>query len=141
MEKTTKMRACNQATAHLRKSFSKKFTQPSMTVPDQTMSMRTMLERHTKGLPLDGKGRQAIYEDDGQPTGGVNPKTLDLVDLQSRMLATRNQITDLTNKLEHDKKIAAAKRAEAEKAEAEERESLRKILRERTDSKPDYKTV
>lgn len=53
--------------------------QPSLTVPDQTMSMRQILARHSRGLPISN-GKEPIYhgEDDYIP----DPRTLDLVDRQ-----------------------------------------------------------
>jgi hypothetical protein len=33
----------------------KVFTMPSETIPDQTMSMRELLDRHARGLPVDAK--------------------------------------------------------------------------------------
>lgn len=59
----------------------KKFTQPSLTVPDQTMSMRTMIERYAKGLPI-ADAKEEIWDDDIDQTMGINPRSLDLVDLQ-----------------------------------------------------------
>jgi hypothetical protein len=63
----------------------KVFTQPSLTVPDQTMSMRTMIERYAKGLPI-GEGKEEIWDDDIDQTMGINPRTLDLVDIQELKL-------------------------------------------------------
>lgn len=44
------------------------FTLPSMTIPDQTMSIPEIMERYVKGLPLSA-GRVPVYEgeDDDLP--------------------------------------------------------------------------
>jgi hypothetical protein len=55
------------------------FTQPSQTVPDQTMSMRTILERYARGLPVGGRLDEYYDEDDTMP----DYRTLDLVDIQN----------------------------------------------------------
>lgn len=56
------------------------FTKPSMTIPEQALSMRQILDRYAKGLPLGGNDvSSAIYDEE---SNGVNPKTLDLVDLE-----------------------------------------------------------
>jgi len=55
--------------------------QPSMTIPDQTMSMRTILDRYARGLPIGGT-REGIFDDETETTRGINPKTLDLTDIQ-----------------------------------------------------------
>jgi hypothetical protein len=76
----------------------KTFTQPSLTVPDQTMSMRTMIERYAKGLPI-GDGKEEIWDDDIDQTMGINPRTLDLVDIQE--LKMKN--SEIIKKSKNDK--------------------------------------
>jgi len=39
-------------------------TQPSKTVPDQTMSVRTIMDRYAKGLPIAGGMRKPEYYGD-----------------------------------------------------------------------------
>lgn len=56
----------------------KKFTQPSLTIPDQTMSLETLLERYTRGLPIGGRSDVYYDEDDTMP----DYKTLDLAEIQ-----------------------------------------------------------
>lgn len=53
------------------------FTQPSMTVPDQTMSIRTILERYSRGLPIGGRTDEYYDEDDTMP----DYRTLDLTEI------------------------------------------------------------
>lgn len=54
--------------------------EPSMTVPDQTLSMREIVDRYTRGLPIDA----AIYDayDDGDDFL-PDPKTLDLAEREA----------------------------------------------------------
>lgn len=54
------------------------FTQPSQTVPDQTMSIKTILERYTRGLPIGGRTDIYYDEDDTMP----DYRTLDLAEIQ-----------------------------------------------------------
>ena len=54
------------------------FTQPSMTVPDQSMSIKTILERYARGLPVGGRLDEYYDEEDTLP----NPLTLDLAERQ-----------------------------------------------------------
>jgi hypothetical protein len=51
-------------------------TLPSMTIPDQTMSIRTIVDRYTRGLPVTGF--TPVYE--GEDYYIPDPKTLDLVE-------------------------------------------------------------
>lgn len=51
----------------------------SQTIPDQTMSIRQILQRYASGQPLDVYNQgEAIWDEEGS---GINPKTLDLSEL------------------------------------------------------------
>ncbi|QCQ85134.1 hypothetical protein [Blackfly microvirus SF02] len=65
--------------------FPKKYevnNKPSMTVPDQTMSISTILERYARGLPVGGSNRVPIYngEDDD-----IMPPNWEKLDLSERV--------------------------------------------------------
>lgn len=79
-----------------------KFTQPSQTVPDQTMSIKTIMERYAKGLPI-ADGFTPIYEDDDYDSNGINPRTLDLVDIQELKAENKSKIEYLENKVKEAK--------------------------------------
>lgn len=67
-------------------TFPKKYeknNQPSLTVPDQTMSIRTILERHSRGLPIDGV-KVPIW----------NGEEDDMPDFRTLDLAEREQLAD-----------------------------------------------
>lgn len=53
------------------------FTQPSLTIPDQTMSIQTILERYARGLPIGGRNDEYYDEDDTMP----DYRTLDLTEI------------------------------------------------------------
>lgn len=60
------------------KQLYKKFG-PSQTIPDQTMSIRQIMQRYASGQPLDVYNQgEAIWDEEGE---GINPKTLDLSEL------------------------------------------------------------
>jgi len=71
------------------------FTQPSLTVPDQSMSIGEIIRRFASGLPLGGQ-RVPLYEDEGEDMfDGVNPKSLDITerhDILHARLAERDSI-------------------------------------------------
>jgi len=78
-------------------SFEKKnriFTMPSMTVPDQTMSIRTILERHARGLPVGGRLDEYYDEEDDLP----DPRTLDLAERQELEELYKFEINEINNK-------------------------------------------
>lgn len=53
----------------------KVFTEPTLTVPDQAMTVREILERYASGMPLDGQAGEPFYDEESE---GINLKTLDL---------------------------------------------------------------
>jgi len=73
-------------------------TKPSETIPDQTMSMRTILNRFAQGLPV-AEGKDPIYDEENESMG-INPKRLDLVDLQQIRLENEDKIKRLQKKME-----------------------------------------
>lgn len=118
------MKVYNTLNVHERKLPKKAFKKPSQTVPDQTMSMRELLERHAKGLGLEN-AKTAIYEEEGQQSSGINPKTLDLVDIQEISMNNEERIKELKTKAETEWKT---NRAEQLKREQEEAEFKQKVL-------------
>ncbi len=69
-----------------------KNSQPSLTVPDQTMSIRTILERHSRGLPISSLGNP-IYNgpDDDLP----DFRTLDLAERQELAHQYKDEIQQI----------------------------------------------
>jgi hypothetical protein len=72
------------------------FTQPSQTIPDQTMSMRTILERYARGLPVGGNDDIYYDEEDTMP----DYRTLDLTEIQE----LQNEVKTTFEK--HRKKVS-----------------------------------
>ena len=54
-------------------------SKPGLTIPDQTMNIRTILERHSRGLPIDGV-KIPIW--DGEDNDLPDWRTLDLSERQ-----------------------------------------------------------
>jgi len=77
---------------------------PSITIPDQTMSIRTILERYAKGLPIQGEKTNPFYDTD-EISEGLDLRKLDLVDMQE--LAKKNK--EIIG--QHKKGIEARKKA------------------------------
>jgi hypothetical protein len=75
----------------------KVFTQPSMTIPDQSMSIKTILERYARGLPVGGRLDEYYDEEDTLP----NPLTLDLAERQE----LAEQFTTEINEIKSRKKV------------------------------------
>ena len=103
--------------------------QPSLTVPDQTMSLRVILERYAKGLPLVGNPAQPIYtpEEDLESSLGVDLRTLDLSEIKELKDSVNQEVREIKER--HKKHFD-------EKQKAKQKEDLRKeIEKEIEDSK------
>lgn len=81
----------------------RKISAKSETIPNQAMSLRELIDRYRRGMPIPGSSNEPKFG--GEDMLGINPATLDLVDRQIIM----------------EKGIAAAEEYnyEKEKAEAE----------------------
>lgn len=99
---------------------------PSMTVPDQTLSMRQILDRYTRGLPIDASVR--IPEaDDAEDEFYPDIAYMDLADVQRLRDDAAERVRELKAKAKSEAdaakaarlvKTAAAKRHEAQSGEA-----------------------
>jgi hypothetical protein len=90
------------------------FTMPSETQPDQTMSIRTILENHTRGLPITGNDPKTAIWDDA--SNGIDPRTMDLVDIQNYY----DSVEDMKQTYEKTKKRKLEENKKwADKVEAE----------------------
>ena len=69
-------------------------TLPSMTIPDQTMSIRTIVDRYAKGLPVTAF--TPIYE--GEDFYMPDPKTLDLVDRAELLENVKQEVESLKSR-------------------------------------------
>lgn len=63
--------------------------EPSLTVPDRTMSLREIAIRYTHGQLPVGYGMNDGFGDEDEVNMGVDPRSLDLVEIQE--LSMRNQ--------------------------------------------------
>jgi hypothetical protein len=69
-------------------------TLPSMTIPDQTMSIRTIVDRYAKGLPVSAF--TPIYE--GEDFYMPDPKTLDLVERAELLENVKQEVESLKSR-------------------------------------------
>lgn len=79
---TAKITVWHNQNVHLRPQKGKEFPLPSKAIPDQSMSIKEMLEKHSNGETFD-LARTPLYTEDSSPEQlGIDVRTLDLVDLQ-----------------------------------------------------------
>ena len=92
------------------------FTQPSETIPDQTLTIRQILDRYSRGIPMDIKVEtwdENADIDDILP----NPKTMDLVDRQEYALQAKAELETIKATLNNKKPKKAKNEPETEQSE------------------------
>lgn len=91
---------------------------PSMTVPDQSMTIREIMSRFASGMPLGAHGMMrdpnaAVY--DGDEEFFPNPLTMDISERRTMAMRLREEAKEIKSKF--DASQAEKARKEAEKAE------------------------
>lgn len=109
----------NPLTVHLRKRQHKTNFGAHMTVPDMTLSIKQIQERHTRGLSVQG-ALEPIYSEI-ESSLGIDPRTLDLVDIQKWKLENNDLVLRLQQKVTEEMEVAAAKALEAKEKEEQDR--------------------
>lgn len=71
---------------------------PSMTVPDQSMTIQEIISRYARGLPLGGQ-RVPVYDGEEDPLEGVNINTLDLAERQQILEQKKQELADLKQRV------------------------------------------
>ena len=89
----------DSSNAKYRPKSYQKFTLPSMAVPDQSLTIKEILNRYTKGLPVEGYSNPH-YNDESE---GIRAKSLDLVEQQELKMSTAEKIEHLTKEVKAQK--------------------------------------
>jgi hypothetical protein len=98
----------------------KKMDQTVNTIPDQNLSIRQLLDRHSRGLPIDATQRQGEFFDTEIPRFD---DLTDMVEYRKMLEEKHKQLTEKVN--EEQKKMLEAKLA-SEKASAPTEEQPKK---------------
>jgi hypothetical protein len=99
--------------------------QPSLTIPEQSMSIREIISRYANGLPVSASQRVPIYHGDEILP---DPRTLDLAELQDLRQRISEDVKSLTTNLENQKAKAAY---EGELRKAEQLLEFEKLSKEK----------
>lgn len=94
------MKIKNTLNYHTFEQKHEKNSKPSLTVPDQTMSIRELLRRYASGLPLEGH-KEPIYE--GEDGDGIDPRRLDLAERQELEIQARQELAEIEERLKSKK--------------------------------------
>lgn len=84
--------------------------QPSVTVPAKTMTVTEIMKRYANGMPLGG-AKMGIYDPNPELAMGINPKTLDLVDIQTLERQNREWIKETQARIKKDQTDRAEQHA------------------------------
>jgi hypothetical protein len=79
-----------------------KFTKPSKTVPDQSMSIPELIRRYASGLPL-GAPRIPLYEGEDDITQGINFQRLDLSEQVDIIRNAKKEYDETVSRLRNSK--------------------------------------
>lgn len=99
----------------------------SETVPDQSMSIKTMVDRYQRGLPIQGQSNPQYYDDEEYP----NLATMDLLEIKELRDSNHEQIKKL-QKLEAD----AARAQDKKRSEKAFEAAVAAKIKEVTESRP-----
>jgi hypothetical protein len=77
--------------------------EPSETIPDQSMSIRTLLDRYSRGLPISGE-RTPIWQQGDDYNDMPDPRTLDLAERQEFAEQYQQELKSLQKTLKSEKK-------------------------------------
>lgn len=92
------MQVFNMLNVHNRPKRYETTQQPSQTVPDQTMSMREILKRFTRGQKIDvGYNLPYMEESDIETSSGMNIHKLDLSEQMELLKQSKDDIDRIKN--------------------------------------------
>lgn len=76
----------------------------SQTIPDQSMSLRDIITRFSKGLPITGNPQPGTYNE--EPSSGIDFRTLDLHEQMEVVRGYKEELTAIkTRQAESDAKL------------------------------------
>lgn len=92
-------------------------TMPSQTQPDEVLSIREMLNRHTNGIPIPGTNREPIYypEELGYVPELERMDLTEIAEMVEHVTEKRKTLENELKKRDEDEKAAAAARKNEER--------------------------
>ncbi|AXH77078.1 MAG: hypothetical protein [Microviridae sp.] len=119
----SKPRVCNPFNLAAFKKSPRKYTLPTMTIGGQVVPIKKLVKQMDAGVEFPK--RNPIFEDQLDSLG-IDPRTLDIVDLNTMIEQNRQTL----NRLGEQSRIAAKEKADRdrEEAQAKYKESIKKEL-------------
>lgn len=106
---------------------------PSKTIPDQSLTIRDLINRHTRGLPLEG-GRVPVYEEEDDDLSGVEFSKLDLVDQQELREQYKSELDEINKKFADGRKQKEDEEKQRRAKEDEDKKDYEEWKRSRRNS-------
>lgn len=75
------------------------FTKKSQTIPNEAMSIREIMVRYSRGLPIDSK--VPVYDEENDLP---DMRTLDIIDIHEMRMKAKQEIEELRQKAEQEQK-------------------------------------
>lgn len=89
-------------------------TQPSQTIPDQSLSVKEIMRRYASGLPLEGQ-RVPLYEGEEEATPDF--ANMDLAEREQWQRDLRAELDETNQKIQSDREERQKAKDEAKKRE------------------------
>lgn len=89
-----------------KKKMTEKNMGKSMTIPNQSMTVLEMIQRHRKGLPIEGRPGQ-IYHEGEEPLQNLD--NMDLIDRQNYIDSVADALVEVKRRLEENAKTEKEK--------------------------------
>lgn len=99
-----------------------KNNKPSATVPDQTMSLRELISRYARGLPINGV-KIPVYDENPEDDNLPDPATLDLAEREELALQYAEELQELKERHKLKRKAEIDAKAKADKEAADKKEA------------------
>lgn len=95
---------------------------PSITIPDQSMTVKELIDRYTKGLPLGNIQKVPLWMGEEDPFDGLDPRQLDLAERVQMLRDSQELIKQSQELLQRKEKDERIKKQQADiEAEIERR--------------------
>lgn len=130
----------NSRNAHLYPKTGERSTKPSLTQPDQTMTVREILDRYAKGRPISG-AKVPVYHTEEDEIMGLTPTEIAKMDLSERQVLAdqvADALVDLKLKLQAEAKTKK-ERDYLEKIDKEVKSRLKEIADKKRNEITDLK--
>jgi len=105
----------------------KVFKKPSLAVPDQTMSLKVMVTKYVKGLPISAPNLDGIYTDEDD---AIDFNKLDLAEQEQLILNASEELSETKGRITRQREEDEANAKKIAENQENELQNLKKQLAE-----------